>query len=425
MKTRKRKAFKFAPFSKKQKQLLTWWMPGSGVSDKEGIIADGSIRSGKSVAMSLSFVIWSLECHDGVNFALCGKTIGAFKRNVWFWLVLMLRGRGYKIAKAPDIAENCYTISKGHNTNYYYLFGAKDERAQDLIQGITLAGVLFDEVALMPQSFVNQATGRCSIEGSKIWFNCNPQGPKHWFKVDWIDQRDQKDLLYLHFTMDDNLSLSEKVKNKYKKMYSGLFFQRYILGLWKLAEGAIYDMFDESIHVYKDGSEDGPDLTKPVRRYYSMDYGTKNPFACLEIVEQRGIYYVDNLYYYDSKKKLRQKDDQEYVKDIKNFIGDKQYITMILDPSALSFKVALKRAGFRVKDADNDVLDGIRLVIQMICSGKLKVNAKCKDLIDEFSAYLWDEKAAEKGKEIPVKANDHALDALRYFVKTIIRILRT
>ena len=176
--------FQFSPFSKKQKQVLTWWCKESPVHSKDGIIADGAIRSGKTISMSLSFVMWAMNSFSGNNFAMCGKTIGSFRRNVLFWLKLMLRSRGYSVT--DHRADNLLTIRKDGKENYFYIFGGKDERSQDLIQGITLAGVFFDEVALMPESFVNQATGRCSVKGSKFWFNCNPDGPYHWFKVNWM-----------------------------------------------------------------------------------------------------------------------------------------------------------------------------------------------------------------------------------------------
>lgn len=239
--------FQFSPFSKKQKQVLTWWCKESLVHSKDGIIADGAIRSGKTISMSLSFVMWAMNSFSGNNFAMCGKTIGSFRRNVLFWLKLMLRSRGYSVT--DHRADNLLTIRKDGKENYFYIFGGKDESSQDLIQGITLAGVFFDEVALMPESFVNQATGRCSVKGSKFWFNCNPDGPYHWFKVNWIDKCAEKNILYLHFTMDDNLSLDEEIKARYRSMYVGVFFKRYIMGLWAAAEGIIYDMFDDARHV--------------------------------------------------------------------------------------------------------------------------------------------------------------------------------
>ena len=239
--------FHFKPFSQKQRKVLNWWCESSPVRYYDGIIADGAIRSGKTVSMSLSFVMWAMTSFQGQNFAMCGKTIGSFRRNVLFWLKLMLKSRGYRVT--DHRADNLVIVTRGETENYFYIFGGKDERSQDLIQGITLAGVFFDEVALMPESFVNQATGRCSVDGSKYWFNCNPDGPYHWFKVNWIDksisylgkervrkireeaEKEEKDpglkkLLYVHFTMDDNLSLSEKVKERYRSNYNGVFFKR-------------------------------------------------------------------------------------------------------------------------------------------------------------------------------------------------------
>ena len=290
--------FRFKPFSAKQKQILTWWMPGSPVKDHDGIIADGAIRSGKTLCMSLSFVFWAMDCFNGQNFAMCGKTIGSFRRNVLFWLKQMLRSRGYRVADHRN--DNLAEIIRGDVTNYFYIFGGKDERSQDLIQGITLAGVFCDEVALMPESFVNQATGRCSVDGSKYWFNCNPDGPYHWFKVNWIDKStwylgkekaagirkkaeqegekpDLKNLLYAHFTMDDNLSLSGAVKERYRSVYSGVFFKRYIMGLWAMAEGVIYDMFHVEKHVVDVGQHVQDGKIRWAGDYYvSCDYGTQN-----------------------------------------------------------------------------------------------------------------------------------------------------
>lgn len=243
MKNKKKAYFKFRPFSRKQRMVLNWWTDDSPVKDKDGIIADGAIRSGKTVCMSLSFVMWAMHRFDGQNFGMCGKTIASFRRNVLFWLKLMLKSRGYHVE--DHRSDNLVIVMKDNRVNYFYIFGGKDERSQDLIQGITLAGLFCDEVVLMPESFVNQATGRCSVEGSTFWFNCNPDNPKHFFKVSWIDKAKQKNLIYLHFTMDDNLSLSEKTKSRYRSMYIGVFFKRFILGLWCNAEGLLFPQYAE------------------------------------------------------------------------------------------------------------------------------------------------------------------------------------
>lgn len=409
-----RQFFQFKPFSKKQRKVLNWWCDDSPVKEKDGIIADGAIRSGKTVCMSLSFVLWAMTRFNGQNFGMCGKTIGSFRRNVLFWLKLMLRSRGYTVV--DHRADNLVVVSKAETTNYFYIFGGKDERSQDLIQGITLAGVFFDEVALMPESFVNQATGRCSVDGSKYWFNCNPDGPYHWFKANWIDKQKEKNLLYLHFTMDDNLSLSEKIKERYRSMYNGVFFKRYILGLWAMAEGIIYDMFDSEKHVKKDM----PQLY-PNGRYVSVDYGTQN--ATVFLLWAKGIdnrWYCIREYYYSGRDKGKQKTDAEYVKDMKEFLSGERVKAIIVDPSAASFIAALRKAGFPVLKAKNDVEDGIRLVGTLLNQGRILFSSLCVNTIMEFASYIWDKKAAERGEDKPIKQHDHAMDAVRYFCSTVL-----
>ena len=407
--------FRFKPFSKKQKKVLTWWMPDSPVKDYDGIIADGAIRSGKTVSMSLAFVFWAMSTFNGQNFAMCGKTIGSFRRNVLFWLKLMLQSRGYQVT--DHRADNLVEITRGEVTNYFYIFGGKDERSQDLIQGITLAGVFFDEVALMPESFVNQATGRCSVEGSKYWFNCNPDGPYHWFKINWIDKKKEKHLLYLHFTMDDNLSLSEKIKARYRSMYSGVFFLRYIKGLWAVAEGIIYDMFNEDRHVV-----DSIELPQQPVYYVSCDYGTQNATVFLLWCKALdGRWACIREYYYSGRDTRKQKTDSEFADDLKEWLGGIVPERVIVDPAAASFIAELKKRGYNVKKARNDVLDGIRFVAMLLNQDRIVFLRCCKNTIKEFASYIWDEKAADRGEDKPVKVRDHAMDAVRYMCYTMIR----
>lgn len=406
--------FKFKPFSTKQKKVLTWWLPESPMSGKDGIIADGSIRSGKTVSMSLSFVVWAMESFNEQNFGMCGKTIGSFRRNVLTFLKLMLMSRGYKVK--DHRADNLLEIQYKGKKNYFYIFGGKDERSQDLIQGITLAGLLCDEVALMPESFVNQATGRCSVDGSKFWFNCNPDGPHHWFKKGWVDRADEKNLLYLHFTMDDNLSLTEKIKQRYESLYSGVFFQRYIMGLWVVAEGIIYDMFSEARHVTA-----SVESVENPKRYVSCDYGTQNATVFL-MWEQgcNGKWYCVEEYYYSGRDETAQKTDNAYADDLQRFIGGRSVEAIIIDPSAASFIALLKERGFRIKKARNDVLDGIRYTGTLLNTGAIAFHEKCKNTIKEFGSYVWDTKACERGEDRPIKQHDHAMDAVRYFCFTVL-----
>lgn len=405
--------FRFRPFSLKQKKLLTWWMEGSPAADKDAIIADGAIRAGKTLPMSLSYVFWAMASFNGQNFGMSGKTIGALRRNVIILLKVLLKARGYRVK--DHRADNLLVISRNGVTNQFYLFGGKDERSQDLIQGITLAGMYFDEVALMPESFVNQATARCSVDGSKLWFNCNPQGPYHWFKLEWIDKTAEKNALHLHFTMDDNLSLSERIKERYRRMYSGVFFNRFVLGLWVLAEGLIYDMFDEAVHCVDILPE------RFNRLLMGVDYGTGNPTVFLLLGQLGNAVYVIDEYYWDSSKTGRQKTDAEYSADMRKFISGRYPQAILIDPSAASFKLQLKRDGVAgVREANNDVVDGIRTVATFLGSGRLYIYRRnCPNLLKEFSSYGWDPKAQKRGEDKPLKQSDHAQDALRYCLHTI------
>ena len=433
--------FKFKEFSKKQLKVLTWWTDESPMKDQDGIIADGAIRSGKTVSMSLSFVLWAMTKFNGQNFIMAGKTISAFRRNVLFWLKLMLKAQGYKIKDRRS--DNLIEITKGEVINYFYIFGGKDERSQDLVQGITAAGVFLDEVALMPESFVNQATARCSVKGSKYWFNCNPEGPMHWFKVNWIDKcacnisaqdREKlekenkiKNIIYLHFTMDDNLSLDEEVKARYRSMFVGVFFQRYILGLWVSAEGVIYPNFKKEIHTIKKSCV--PD--KMDAYYITSDYGITNPQVFLlcgikYINSKAHVYILDEYYNVGSKNGDKiTKTDALFLKDYKEFVKGYEIRKTIIDPSATSLINLFKQNNIRVKEADNDVINGINVVLNWLDEVRIHIVAeRCPNIIKEFFSYIWDKKAQEHGKDEPVKVNDHALDALRYLLNTLFPIKR-
>lgn len=414
--------FEVDTFSPKQLLVLSWWTKNSPFASYDGIIADGAIRSGKSMSMSLSFATWAMSSFNERNFALCGKTIASVRRNVVNDLKRMLATRGYDVSDKRT--ENCLTVRKNGIVNYFYLFGGTDERSQDLIQGITLAGLLLDEVALMPESFVNQATARCSVEGSKLWFNCNPAGSRqHWFKQKWINLYKKKRILYLHFTMDDNPSLSESKKERYRNMYVGTFYRRYIEGRWVSAEGVIYDMWDMDKNVYT--LADVPkDYDITGTRYIAIDYGTTNPMVFLDIIDDGDTFYVRNEYYYNSRMvdNRKQKTDSEYGADFEDFVQGDKSITVVIDPSAESFRIELKNRGYRVKEADNTVLDGIRMTSTMIQKRHIKVlKDRCPNFMHEIESYVWDDKAAQAGVERPVKENDHAMDAMRYAVKTLVK----
>ena len=431
VKVRLKAVFKFKPFSLKQKKVFTWWCDNSPVKDKEGIIADGAIRSGKTVSMALSFVMWAMHRFIGQNFGMCGKTIGSFRRNVVFWLKIMLRTRGYKVHDAR--ADNLLIVSRKDVINYFYIFGGKDERSQDLIQGITLAGVFFDEVALMPESFVKQGTGRCSVEGSKFWFNCNPEGPMHWFKLEWIDKRREKNLLYLHFTMDDNLSLSEKIKERYKSMYSGIFFKRFILGLWVLAEGVIYDMFNVEKHVIKDKVLIEEIKTNARMWYIANDYGTGTVFVLGLFCIYKGVKYLVRTIYWDAKANMRQKTDGDYCKDLKELIEatkPKIIQSIIIPDDALSFIAECRKQNIGpikvYHRLPGSVIKRIRVQANALSKGEYFILEDKSNwpVIEEYPSYVWDTKSQERGEDAPLKQNDHGKDCEGYFLDTVNNIFR-
>ncbi|MFD1431216.1 PBSX family phage terminase large subunit [Lacticaseibacillus yichunensis] len=402
--------FKFAPFSKKQLQVLTWWRY-PGTMNHKMLICDGSVRAGKTVTMSLSYVIWSMTNYSGQNFGMAGKTIGSFRRNVLSPLKRMLAGRHYQVL--DHRTDNMIEIRKGGVTNFYYIFGGRDESSQDLVQGITTAGFFFDEVALQPESFVNQATARVSVDGGKYWFNCNPEGPYHWFKLNWLDDK-SKDSLIIHFTMDDNPSLSDQIKRDLRSLYTGVFYRRYIEGLWVLAEGVVYSNWNQDtmtehitdVHDYED-------------YYVSCDYGIQNPTVFLMFGQKGTTWHCLKMFYHSGRESQVEHDDAWYADRMDEFIGDIK-TDIIIDPSASSFRRTLQNRGYSVRKANNDVVPGIRATQTAMNSGRLMFADNLKQMFAEFGSYIWDAKAAERGEDKVVKQHDHCMDALRYFVYMVI-----
>ncbi len=396
-----------------EKQIAIMKFPYSGY---DAIIADGAVRAGKTSIMSLSFVLWAMGNFNNCYFAICGKSVGAVTRNILNPL-LTIQYLKNQFDITYNRSDHCLTFRRGQKQNRFYFFGGKDESSYTLIQGLTLAGVLLDEVALMPRSFVEQALARCSVEGSKFWFNCNPENPRHWFRMEWLLQLDKHNAMHLHFTMDDNPSLSEAMKERYKTQYSGVFYERYIKGLWVMAEGVVYDMFDTGENVYR--PEERPvDLYWTGDRSIAIDYGTTNPMRFLDIYDYKGKLYVDREYSWDSRIEFAQKTDSEYADDLETFMGKRQ-CPVIVDPSAASFIAECQRRGLYVIPAENEVLDGIRKTGALVKKREIVVCSECECILDEFGTYVWDDKAAMRGEEKPVKQNDHSLDCLRYKVNAL------
>ncbi len=395
-------------FSPKQMKALCWWGSKSPYRDRTAIICDGAVRSGKTLCMGLSFVCWAFARFSDRSFAICGKTIQGIRRNLITELLPVLKELGFRVE--DKVSRNQIILSCGGTENRFYLFGGRDEASAALIQGMTLAGVLLDEVALMPRSFVEQALARCSVEGSKFWFNCNPEYPGHWFYREWIEKRKEKNVLYLHFTMDDNPSLSAETKARYESLFSGPFYQRFIKGKWVAAQGLVYPFAEGLLCDVPPGPwEDWA---------VSCDYGTVNPASFGLWGLQKGCWYRVDEYYYASQVTGEQRTDEEHYQGLTALCGDRKISRVTVDPSAASFMQVIARHGrFRAVPAKNNVLDGIRQVSTALKEGRIKICRTCLDAAREFSLYRW--KDGPRGDE-PVKENDHAMDDIRYFVSTLL-----
>jgi PBSX family phage terminase large subunit len=400
----------FKEFSPKQKQVFSWWLPGSEHCAKSALICEGAVRSGKTVCMALSFFLWSAHCFNNACFALCGKTIGSLRRNVTTQIFPYLRELNFKVKE--KLSQNFAELNFNGNCNRYYYFGGKDEGSAALIQGMTLAGVLFDEVALMPRSFVEQALARCSVAGSRFWFNCNPENPAHWFKREWIDKAKEKNALLLHFKMQDNPSLNAEIRERYNKLYSGAFYERFVLGKWTAAQGLVYPMFSVKLHV-----RELPDDACPEAWVISCDYGTVNPCSMGLWAKHGGAWYRVREYYFDSRREQYQRTDEEHYAALEQLAGGEQISRVIVDPSAAGFLALIRSRGrFTAVKARNDVIDGIRRVAGKLKGGELFFSAVCKDSLREFTQYCWEENAV---KDTPRKRHDHAMDDIRYFVSSM------
>ena len=400
---------RYQAFSPKQRKVMTWWVPGHPDSGREAIVCDGAVRSGKTLAMGLGFFLWAQTCFDGQRFGVCGKTISSLRRNVLTEVLPRLEGLGATWKERRT--DHLVTVRWMGRENRFYIFGGRDESSASLIQGITFAGILLDEVALMPRSFVEQACARCSVAGSRLWFNCNPAGPSHWFYKTWILEAEQRSCLRLHFTMADNPSLTEAIRERYRKLYTGVFYRRFILGEWAQAEGRVYDFF-------------GPEMVKAAPKegydkwYVSCDYGTVNPTSMGLWGRCRGVWYRVKEFYFSSRERQRQMTDEEYAGALAELVGERFVTAVIVDPSAASFIEVLRRKGWRVQKADNDVLSGIRLTSDCLKDGRIVICEGCADCIREMDEYVWD--LSSGARDRVRKEHDHAMDDMRYFVSTVL-----
>lgn len=382
------------------------------VSDDMALICDGAVRTGKTTVMGAGFLIWAMEYYDRTNFGICGKTVQSAERNV---IKPITENTDLPYSMEYKVTTKILTVRCGEKENWFYVFGGKDESSYMLIQGITLAGVFFDEVALMPKSFVEQALSRAiSYEHPKYWFNCNPGSPNHWFYKEWI-LPEKPGVRHLHFLLEDNPVLTPGMIERTKALHSGVFYARYIEGRWVVAEGLVYDCF----HAEEMSFDILPDAYYTY--YISVDYGTQNPcsMGLWAVNSSSGVAYRVSEYYYSGRAEKAQKTDEEYYEALEKLAGDHYIEYVVVDPSAASFIETIRRhERFDVRKANNDVLFGIRTVATLLQRGRIKIHRSCQDTIREFGLYSWDDKATE---DRVIKDNDHAMDDIRYFVMTILR----
>ena len=372
-------------------------------------IWEGAVRSGKTIASIVRWIIFVRTAPPG-ELLMVGKTERTLKRNILDEMEKIVGTKHYS-----------YKQGSGEVWLYgrrIYVAGANDERAEGKIRGMTLAGAYGDEVTLWPEGFFKQMLLRMSVEGAMCFVTTNPDSPYHWLKVDYIDKEGIAQVF--HFELEDNPNLPKAYIEALKREYTGLWYKRFILGLWVLAEGAVYDMWDEAKHVFRCKHQ------RYKHYFVAVDYGTHNPctfglYGYNKVDEETGLPDKVRLikeYYWDSVKKGRQKTDAQYADDLEDFIDGCYVEDVYIDPSAASFKLEVEKRGIHVVSAINDVIDGIRYVSMLLTLGIFEIDESCTSTIKEFSAYVWDAKSQIKGVDEPVKEHDHAMDRNRYGLYT-------
>lgn len=428
--------FSWKPFSPKGLKVMTWWRPDSPHSHKMIICMEGAVRSGKTATGSFSFTMWAMSQFDDEEFALCGKTIGTARRNIVRHLKRMLAARGAKVEDHRNATEGNYlSVEWLGNKNIFWIFGGKDERSQDLIQGATLAGIFYDEAILMPISFLNQGMARTSVDGAKIWISLNPESPDHPFYSDWLDANfNENDMLYLHFTMDDNPALSDDTKDRYRRMWpeGSVWYNRYILGQRTSAEGRIYDFFRPEVGAGYVVDKLPEQFTRWI---VSIDYGSTDPFAAIlwglgrSPEDNQNTWYIVREFYWDSKEKKRQKSPTEYIQalaELCKWNGREVYPQIYCDPAEAAFIIECRKAKKyptvrRARKAQNAVKDGLINGATMFSEGYVKIFYTCDNLIKYINNYRWDE---NKAVETPLHIGSHMPDAYRYGAMEAIRNMR-
>lgn len=399
-------------------------------SDARLNILHGSVRSGKTVNCTVRWLDYMVNDGPPGDLVMLGKTAATLQRNVLNDLFDIVGPGNYHWT---DRLRGELTIFDRR----VYCYGAANEEAESKIRGATFAGALCDECNLYPLNVWQQLMARLSIKGAKVFANCNPDSPYHWFYTDYITNDKITDKKIWHFTMDDNPNLDPDYMENLKKEYRGVWYDRMILGLWKVADGLIYDMFDPEIHMVNTLSrlprgEDG-NLSRLIRWLVGCDYGTATvmSWGLYAVIQLPGeldrTYYKVSEFYYDAEKERRQLSDTEFADRFDHWLSQvmpdglnpKWSIqTVYCDPSAVSWKVELAHRGYRVLNADNDVINGIRVVAAHIAKGNYLVDLSCVATKMEYGNYQWDKTAQLRGQDKPLKFKDHTCDTDRYVIYT-------
>lgn len=389
-------------------------------------IWEGSVSSGKTYCSIWKWLSWLVnEAPEKGAFLMSGKTERTLARNILDPIQEMIGAHRFKINKGEGIAY--------FGGRVIYLASANDERSENKIRGMTLAGAYGDEITLWPESFFKMLLSRLRVKGARFYGTTNPDSPYHYLKTEFLDREAELNLKRFQFHLHDNTTLDPEYVASIEKEYTGLWYRRFILGEWCQAEGAIYDMYDQQRHsvplqvllkklhdVFEINDSRGEEV-QMTRQCVAVDYGTSNPTAALLLNEyRRGAkkhIHVANEYYYDGRKNQRQKTDSQYVSDFEDYYRVCEItkaVPLVIDPSAASLKAEAEKHDFIVYDAINDVLDGIRNVSRLFSQDALTIDTKCQNLNMELPSYVWDKAAQIKGEDKPLKQNDHACDALRY-----------
>lgn len=397
------------PFGEKAHKFITR-DPGD---DKKYTLLEGSVRSSKTFAIDVKLITKLCSYKVKGKRVICGASKQTVYKNMLLDIFAIVGTKNYK-----------YNVTNGELWLFgtqWFVIGAKDEASYRNILGMTIGIAILDEWTQFPRSFTMQLFLRMSPKGSRLYASTNPDTPYHYLMQEVINNPAMKaDIEVIHFTLADNPNIDKDERRRIEASQSGFFYQRYILGLWVIAEGAIY----------RDSLVDGvyyDDETRPigllgsggyVERFIPIDYGTANQTVFLDVVDDGATYWVDDEWVWDSRKENLQKTDKQYADDLEKWLVDRRGAQVIIDPSAASFKAEMTQRGIWHCDAVNDVLDGIRTVSSLLAQRKLKIHKRCSNLIQQMQTYSWDEKAAKRGEEKPVKDNDHGPDALRYGAHT-------